>query len=105
MIRRSARLLLRGMAGLGAGLLILIAIAALRLWAGPVSLDFLAPYFADAITSAHPEFVVRIDHTLVGLEGGGEIEVGGARVPVRPRDPPAPPPPPAGSAAFADAAV
>ncbi len=40
-----------------------------------MSVDFLAPYFANAITSAHPEFVVSIDHTLVSLERGGEIEV------------------------------
>jgi len=65
--RRSARLLLRGVAGLGAALLILITIAACRLWAGRCR-STPRPYFANAITSAHPEFVVSIDHTLVSLE-------------------------------------
>ncbi|HEX7967550.1 MAG TPA: AsmA-like C-terminal domain-containing protein [Stellaceae bacterium] len=75
MVRRSARLLLRCLAGLAAGLVLLVAFVVWRLATGPLSLDFLAPYLADAIVGARPELVVRIDHTLVSIEKGGTIEV------------------------------
>ena len=42
---------------------------------GPLALDFLGPYVADAIASAQPGLVARIDHTLVSLEQGGTLDI------------------------------
>jgi hypothetical protein len=60
---------------LSAIVVLLVAAFAWRLTRGPLALDFLGPYVADAIASAQPGLVARIDHTLVSLEQGGTVDI------------------------------
>lgn len=75
MIRRSATLVVRWAAGLVAGLALFAGFLVWRLSAGPVSLDFLAPYVAEALAGGQEGLVVRVDHTLVSLSRGPVIEI------------------------------
>ncbi len=84
--RRRMRRLLRWFAGLTAAVALLVAAFAWRLSKGPVALDILGPYIADAIASAQPGLVARIDHTLVSLEQGGTVDIVARGVHLRPRD-------------------
>jgi hypothetical protein len=80
------RRLLRWFAALTAAVALLVAAFAWRLSKGPVALDFLGPYVADAIASAQPGLVARIDHTLVSLEQGGTVDIVARGVRLRRRD-------------------
>lgn len=54
---------------------LLLAAFVWRLSQGPVALDFLGPYVADAIAGARPGLAADIDHTLVSLEQGGTVDI------------------------------
>jgi len=54
---------------------LLMAVFVWRLSRGPVALDFLGPYVADAIASAQPGLAAHIDHTLVSLESGRTVDI------------------------------
>ena len=54
---------------------LLIAVFVWRLSRGPVALDFLGPYVANAIASAQPGLAAHIDHTLVSLEPGRTVDI------------------------------
>jgi uncharacterized protein DUF3971/AsmA-like protein len=84
--RRRTRRLLRAFAALIAVVALLVAAFAWRLSMGPLALDFLGPYVADAIASAQPGLVARIDHTLVSLEQGGTVDIVARGVRLRRRD-------------------
>jgi hypothetical protein len=86
MVRRGARLVLRGLAGLVAGLALFMAFAVWRLSSGPVSLDFLAPHIANAIAAALPGVVAEIEHSTARLEPGGTIEIDAEGVHLRRRE-------------------
>lgn len=83
---RRMRRLLRWFAALTAAVALLFAAFAWRLSMGPLALDFLGPYVADAIASAEPGLVARIDHTLVSLEQGGTVDIVARGVRLRRRD-------------------
>jgi hypothetical protein len=72
---RRMRHLLRWFAVLTIVVALLVAGFAWRLSMGPLALDFLGPYVADAIADAQPGLVAHIDHTLVSLEQGGTIDI------------------------------
>ncbi len=80
------RRLLRWFAALTAAAALLVAAFVWRLSMGPLALDFLGPYVADAIASAQPGLVARIDHTLVSLEQGGTVDIVARGVRLRRRD-------------------
>jgi hypothetical protein len=76
--RRKRRWVWRVLGWLGALTVLaalLIAVFVWRLSQGPVALDFLGPYVADAIASAQPGLAARIDHTLVSLEPGRTVDI------------------------------
>ena len=66
---------LRWLGALTVLIVLLIAVFAWRLSRGPLALDFLGPYVADAIAGARPGLAADIDHTLVSLEQGGTIDI------------------------------
>jgi len=80
------RRLLRWFAALTAAVALLVAVFAWRLSMGPLALDFLGPYVADAIASAQPGLLARIDHTLVSLEQGGTVDIVARGVRLRRRE-------------------
>lgn len=74
MIQRTGHLLLRLVAGLAAGLVVLVLLLALRLERGPVAVNFLAPAVAAALAGNHGA-VVAIDHASLGLDAGPKLEI------------------------------
>jgi hypothetical protein len=73
--RRLVWRLLRWLGALTVISALLIAVFVWRLSRGPLALDFLGPYVADAIASAQPGLAAHIDHTLVSLEQGGTVDI------------------------------
>ena len=59
-IRRGTRILLEILAGVGAALVVVTAIAGLRLSQGPIGLPFLEPYLEEALSAADGSFVTSI---------------------------------------------
>jgi hypothetical protein len=75
MLRRGFWLVMRWLAGLAAGMVLIAGFLVWRLTAGPVSLDSLTPYVADALAESEPGLVVNIDHTLLSLGKGATVEI------------------------------
>ena len=73
--RRWARRVLRWLGALTVVAALLIAVFVWRLSRGPVALDFLGPYVANAIAGAQPGLAAHIDHTLVSLEPGRTVDI------------------------------
>ncbi len=69
MIRPAARVCLRLLAGLAAGLAVIALLAAWRLSQGPVSLAFLTPVVEDVLNERHTAFRIRLDDTVIAWEG------------------------------------
>ncbi len=83
MIRRTSILLLEILAVCTAGLTVLIVLIGLRLWSGPVSLDFLTPHIEEALNSIDPAYKVHVDGTILtwaGWERTLDLRVVGVRV-------------------------
>ncbi len=83
MIRRTSILLLEILAVCTAGLTVLIVLIGLRLWSGPVSLDFLTPHIEEALNSIDPAYKVHVDSTILtwaGWERTLDLRVVGVRV-------------------------
>lgn len=83
MIRRTSILLLEIMAVCSAGLTVLVILIGLRLWSGPVSLDFLTPHIEEALSSIDPAYKVHLDGTIVtwaGWERTLDLRVVGVRI-------------------------
>lgn len=74
MIRRSAHILLRFVAGVLAGLALVAGFGVWLLSRGPLSLDTVAPLVA-SILSRGNGLVVSIDHTLLSMGSGGRVYV------------------------------
>src|SRR5690348_17058610 len=75
MVRRSASLVMRLIAGLLAGLALIAGFFVWRLSSGPISLDDLAPYVARALADPEHGLEVRVDHSLIALGDGGSLLV------------------------------
>ena len=69
MIRRTSFLLFELLAGLLAGLVILIGIGAWFLSSGPISLTFLTPLVERALDSADDAYTIRVEDTLLTWAG------------------------------------
>lgn len=83
MIRRTSIFLLEILAVCTAGLTVLIVLIGLRLWSGPVSLDFLTPHIEEALNSIDPAYKVHVDGTILtwaGWERTLDLRVVGVRV-------------------------
>ncbi len=69
MIRRTFRGLVQLVGGLGAGLAIMLMLAAWQLSSGPISLGFLSPYIEKAINSGQRSFKLAMDDTILTWAG------------------------------------
>ena len=69
MVIRTFRGAIQVICGLGAGLAILLLLLAWRLSAGPISLAFLSPYIAGALSAATPGYGITIDDTILTWAG------------------------------------
>ena len=66
---RALRILIQLLAGLGAGLVIVLAVFAWRLSEGPVSLAFLSPSIERALEGEQGRFRIRLDDTILAWAG------------------------------------
>ncbi|MEE8516570.1 MAG: AsmA-like C-terminal domain-containing protein [Alphaproteobacteria bacterium] len=83
MIRRTSIFLLEILAVCTAGLTVLLVLIGLRLWSGPMSLDFLTPHIEEALNSIDPAYKVEVDGTILtwaGWERTLDLRVVGVRV-------------------------
>lgn len=69
MIKRTIRGLIQLLGGLGAGLAIIMSLAAWRLSSGPIPLTFMSPYIQDVLSAAHPDFRIELDDTILTWGG------------------------------------
>ena len=69
MVIRTFRGAIQVICGLGAGLAILLLLLAWRLSAGPISLAFLSPYVAGALSAATPGYGITFDDTILTWAG------------------------------------
>ncbi len=69
MIARTFRGMMQILGGLGAGLAIVMILAAWRLSSGPISLAFLNTYLEGVLSNAHPEISVQLDDTILTWAG------------------------------------
>ncbi len=69
MFRKSIRLIIQLLGGLGAGLAIMVVIAAWQLSSGPISLAFLSPYIESTLGRLHKSFRLRLDDTILTWAG------------------------------------
>lgn len=83
MIRRTFRGIIQLFGGLGAGLAIMLMVAAWQLSSGPISLGFLSPYIEKAINSGQRTFKLTMDDTILTWAGWDrtlDIRVMGVKV-------------------------
>ncbi|MCH7486055.1 MAG: hypothetical protein IIC04_03625 [Proteobacteria bacterium] len=66
---RAFRIMIQLLAGLGAALVIVLAVLAWRLSEGPVSLAFLTPYIERALEGEQGRFRIRLDDTILAWAG------------------------------------
>lgn len=69
MIKKTFRGVIQVLAGLGAGLAILVVLVAWLLSSGPISLGWLSPYVEDALNTYHKSLRVRLDDTILTWAG------------------------------------
>lgn len=69
MIRRTFRGIVQLLGGLGAGLAIMLMVAAWQLSSGPISLGFLSPYIEKAINAGQRTFKLTMDDTILTWAG------------------------------------
>lgn len=69
MIKRTFRGLVQLLGGLGAGLAIVMVLAAWRLSSGPISLAFLSPYIENVLSREHGAVRVLLDDTILTWAG------------------------------------
>ncbi len=69
MIRRTFRGLVQLLGALGAGLAILLVLAAWRLSSGPITLAFLSPYIEKALSAEDGSLAIRLDNTILTWAG------------------------------------
>lgn len=69
MIRRTSKLLCEALGTLAAGVVVIAAVAAWRLSAGPISLDFLSPYIEHALSAPDRSFTLKLDRTVLAWAG------------------------------------
>ena len=69
MIKRAFRGIVQLLGGLGAGLAIMLMVAAWQLSSGPISLGFLSPYIEKAVNSGQRTFKLSMDDTILTWAG------------------------------------
>ena len=69
MIGRTFRGMIQLIGGLGAGLAVVMVLAAWRLSTGPISLAYLNPYIERTFSAAHDSFSIRLDDTILTWAG------------------------------------
>ena len=69
MIKRTFRGIVQLLGGLGAGLAIMLMVAAWQLSTGPISLGFLSPYIEKAVNSGQRTFKLSMDDTILTWAG------------------------------------
>jgi len=69
LLKKTLRGAIQLFGGLGAGLAIMMMLAAWQLSSGPVSLAFLSPYIAGALDNFHKSFRIRFDDTILTWAG------------------------------------
>jgi Protein of unknown function/AsmA-like C-terminal region len=68
-VRHSVKIFLEVVGTLAAGLAIVVALLAWRLSTGPISLEFLTPYFESALASKDAGYTVKLDNTVMLWDG------------------------------------
>ncbi|MBT5013047.1 MAG: hypothetical protein HON02_01230, partial [Rhodospirillaceae bacterium] len=69
MLKKTLRGAIHLLGGLGAGLAIIMMLAAWQLSSGPISLAFLSPYIAGTFDNFHKAFRIRFDDTILTWAG------------------------------------
>ncbi len=69
MVARTFRGIVQILAGLGAGLAIIIMLLAWQLSRGPISLGFLSPYIENAVNEGQPNFQLKMRDTILTWAG------------------------------------
>ncbi|MHA1597647.1 MAG: YhdP family protein, partial [Alphaproteobacteria bacterium] len=69
MLKKTLRGAIQLFGGLGAGLAIMMMLAAWQLSSGPISLAFLSPYVASTLDNFHKSFRIRFDDTILTWAG------------------------------------
>ena len=69
MFRKTIRAVIHLVGGLGAGLALMIVLAAWQLSSGPISLAFLSPYIENTLGRFHKSFRLRLDDTILTWAG------------------------------------
>lgn len=69
MIRRTFRVIVQLLGGLGAGLAIMLMVAAWQLSSGPISLGFLSAYIEKAVNSGQRAYKLAMDDTILTWAG------------------------------------
>ena len=69
MIKRTFRGIVQLLGGLGAGLAVILMVAAWQLSSGPISLAFLTPYIENAVNAGQPNFKLTMKDTILTWAG------------------------------------
>jgi hypothetical protein len=69
MVRRTVKIVIRLLGGLGAGFAIIFSLLAWQLSQGPISLGFLSEYIERAINKDHPDFSLKLGDTILTWAG------------------------------------
>jgi len=69
LLKRTFRGVIHALGGLGAGLAIVVVLAAWQLSKGPISLGYLSPYIEEAVNSAQQTFRLRLKDTILTWAG------------------------------------
>ena len=69
MFRKTIRTFIQLLGGLGAGLAVMVVVAAWQLSSGPISLAFLSPYIESTLGRFHKSFRLRLDDTILTWAG------------------------------------
>ncbi len=69
MVRRTAKILIQLLGGLGAGFAIVISLLAWQLSKGPISLGFLTEYLENAVNAGHADFSLKLGDTILTWAG------------------------------------
>jgi hypothetical protein len=69
MVRRTAKVLVHLLGGLGAGFAIVVSLLAWQLSKGPVSLGFLTEYLENAVNAGHTDFNLKLGDTILTWAG------------------------------------